>query len=233
MDFRKWILALSILALMVVPSAQAALSCNVSGQTPTIRAEGLTELVGDLTFICQNTSGDTTQTIINPNIQLIFGVVVTSKLMNSVGATEALMVLDEAGVLGQPAPQAGTNVFQGTLIGTNSLQWLGVPIQKPGVVTPNSTRSIRFTNLRVNANSLGVSSTLIPQPVTVFISITGNQDLTLGNSSTASQTLAFVQTGSERFAPQRDRYRFCGRDVPAVRRQQQEHRGRHHEVGDS
>jgi hypothetical protein len=195
MDFRKWILALSILALMVVPSAQAALSCNVSGQTPTIRAEGLTELVGDLTFICQNTSGDTTQTIINPNIQLIFGVVVTSKLMNSVGATEALMVLDEAGVLGQPAPQAGTNVFQGTLIGTNSLQWLGVPIQKPGVVTPNSTRSIRFTNLRVNANSLGVSSTLIPQPVTVFISITGNQDLTLGNSSTASQTLAFVQQG--------------------------------------
>jgi hypothetical protein len=196
MDFRKWILALSILALMVVPSAQAALSCNVHGQTPTIRAEGLTELVGDLQLDCANTSNDSTTTIINPNIQLIFGVVVTSKIMStSSNATEALMILDEAGVPGQPNPVAGTNVFQGTLIGTNSLQWLGVPIQKPGLSPSSTTRLIRFTNLRVNANSLGVSSTLIPQPVTVFISITGNQDLTLGNSSTASQTLAFVQTG--------------------------------------
>jgi len=196
MDFRKWILALSILALMVVPSAQAALSCNVHGQTPTIRAEGLTELVGDLQFDCNNTLNDATTTVINPNIQLIFGVVVTSRIVNTANnATEALMILDEAGVLGQPAPLAGSNVFQGTLIGTNSLQWLGVPIAKPGLAVGGTTRTIRFTNLRVNANSLGVSSTLIPQPVTVFISITGNQDLTLGNSSTASQTLAFVQTG--------------------------------------
>jgi len=181
---------------MVVPSAQAALSCNVHGQTPTIRAEGLTELVGDLQLDCANTLGDATTTTINPNIQLIFGVVVTSKIVDTTtNATEALMILDEAGVVSNPNQVAGTNVFQGTLIGTNSLQWLGVPIQKPGILTPASTRLIRFTNLRVNANSLGVSSTLIPQPVTVFISITGNQDLTLGNSSTASQTLAFVQPG--------------------------------------
>jgi hypothetical protein len=81
------------------------------------------------------------------------------------------------------------NVFQGTWISPNQVEWLGVPIDPPAT---GSTRIIRITNVRANANQLGVSGTLIPSNITMFISATGTTSVPINNPT---QVVAFVQDG--------------------------------------
>ena len=61
------------------------------------------------------------------------------------------------------------NVFQGQPGAANSIVWRGVPVDAPGNAT---TRILRFTNLRVNASSIGVSATEIPSQVTATVTVT-------------------------------------------------------------
>jgi len=59
-DFRRWIIALAVLALFAgLASAQtggtggATLSCNANtSNTPTLRQEGITEQIGDIVVTC-------------------------------------------------------------------------------------------------------------------------------------------------------------------------------------
>jgi hypothetical protein len=81
------------------------------------------------------------------------------------------------------------NTFQGRQVGVNSILWAGVPIDPPGTST---TRVIRITNVRANANQLGVSSTLVPTSITMYVSITGSTALPINNPT---QTVAFIQPG--------------------------------------
>lgn len=93
---------------------------------------------------------------------------------------------------------AGVNYQQGTYTvfraiksaqGENSVVWPGIPVIPPGT---NETRTFRITNVRANAAQIGTSSTLIPNQVTMFISISASQSLAL---SGPQQTVAFVQQG--------------------------------------
>ena len=86
------------------------------------------------------------------------------------------------------------NVFQGFQNGVNSIAWLGVPIDSPGsnFLGQLNTRTIRITNVRANACLLGVSSTLIPTQIVMFISVNGSQQVTINNPQ---QTVAFIQPG--------------------------------------
>jgi len=81
------------------------------------------------------------------------------------------------------------NVFQGRRQGENSVVWLGVPIDAPGTTF---TRIVRITNVRANANQLGVSSTLVPTQIVAFISATGTTSIPINNPQ---QTVAWIQTG--------------------------------------
>jgi hypothetical protein len=68
-DFRKWILALSVLALVFTFTGVASAQGGVTGEgtnlicqagtavPPQLRTEGYTELVGDITLICSGGSG--------------------------------------------------------------------------------------------------------------------------------------------------------------------------------
>ncbi len=191
-DFRKWILVLALLAMAVVPaSAQVPVPfvCSAtSGVTPIIRAEGITELVGDLLLTCSGGNGGT----ILPNIQLFFNAVATSRLYSS-SRVEALMMLDD------PAPgvqQAGVNVFQGVLSSSTSYAWNGVPIPTVGQAATalGSVRIIRFTNLRVNANTVSGGQTLLGTTVQVAIAVTGSQGMSISTGQQQS-ILAYVQPG--------------------------------------
>jgi len=82
------------------------------------------------------------------------------------------------------------NVFQGRQTGVNQITFFGIPIDPPG--TTGGTRIIRVTNVRGNANQLGVSSTLVPTQITEYISITGSTSVPVNNPQ---QTVAFVQPG--------------------------------------
>jgi hypothetical protein len=82
------------------------------------------------------------------------------------------------------------NVFQGIQTATNSVTFLGVPIDPPGT---SGSRVVRITNVRGNANALGVAgANATPTPIVETISPTPPQFLPVSNPS---QTVAFIQRG--------------------------------------
>jgi hypothetical protein len=202
-----------------VPAFQCVANAGVP---PIVRAEGLAELLGDIVLNCTGgTPTAAGATVPQVNVQVFLNTNVTSKLLVSPW-TEALLLIDEPSSPSNPAtPQlicgaAGTvqgptgvctvtgtgngvgtysgvgeraNIFQGRTNGANSVVWLGVPVDPPGTT---ATRIIRITNLRGNANQLGVSSTLIPTQIVAFISATGTTSIPINNPQ---QIIAYVQTG--------------------------------------
>jgi len=260
-DFRKWFYALAVVVLLaglsIPASAQGtgttAVTCNNGGATtPIVRAEGLTELMGDLVLNC--TGGPATpanQVVPQVNITIILSVTITSKITASSLYNEALLIIDEpnqsspgpnsnrpilnCGQVGAPdtLPESGPgvcsiisdgnpaqtyngvpnkngtgapcnvfgcgspNVFQGrqgTPFNTgliNNISFLGVPFDPPGTGT---TRTLRFTNIRGNANQDQIASTFIQVPITAQIAINGNQSFGI-NVPPQGQVVAFVQRG--------------------------------------
>jgi len=73
----------------------------------------------------------------------------------------------------------------------NAVTWLGVPIDPPG---SNGTRTIRISNIRINANALGVGTeTSPPVQAQAFISVTPPTALPISNN--AQQVVGYVQRG--------------------------------------
>jgi hypothetical protein len=109
LDSRKLLLALVVVALVAVPAfaqnPRPALSCFAQAAgTPSIRAEGVTELVGDMIIRC--TGGDPTpeaQNVKQVNIQIFSSpsINITSRLLGN-GFAEGLLFVDE------PAPSKQT-----------------------------------------------------------------------------------------------------------------------------
>jgi len=234
-DFRKWFFAFAVLALIssfaVPASAQVtpALQCVANaGVPPTVRAEGLNELVGDLVLNCNGgTPTAPGGTVPQANVTIFLSTNITSRI-DSNNFSEALLMFDEphslsnpavplsvcdpgnislgvCTLLGPPAGSTGTgtynpaiggnggvtraNVYQGRQTAANQVTFFGVPFDPPGTTT---TRIVRVTNIRANANQLGVSSTLVPTQLTMYISVTGSTSVPINNPQ---QTVAFVQPG--------------------------------------
>jgi hypothetical protein len=198
-----------------------AFTCTSNaGVPPLVRNQGITELVGDVVLNCTGgtatpifqADGVTRATVPQNNVQIFLNTNVTSRLLaGSSTLTEALLMIDEPGAAQQkvctgvctingaaPTPASaginyatygGVNVFQGSLAAANSISWLGVPIDAPG---STGVRIVRITNIRANANQLGVSSTLIPTQIVMFISVTGTSQVAINNPQ---QTVAYIQNG--------------------------------------
>jgi len=108
-DFRRWILALTVLALCVGGAfAQVGTPTGgVSGQsftctaangavTPTIRQEGVTEMVGDILVVCTGGTPLAPGSVIpTVNITVFLNTQVTSRLLGSGGVSEAVLFIDE------------------------------------------------------------------------------------------------------------------------------------------
>jgi len=105
-DFRKWILALAIIALFAgLAGAQSnnPFTCNsVGANPPQIRSEGFTELVGDILITCQGgpdpVLGAPVQTV---NITVYMNAPVTSRLLGTAsvsGASEAVLLINDPGL---------------------------------------------------------------------------------------------------------------------------------------
>jgi hypothetical protein len=252
-NFRKLLLASAAVAAFASLTAYGqvtnqALICQANASVPPlVRAEGLTELVGDVTLIC--TGGIPTQAgaiVPQTNIRVFLNTNITSRILATTGNfSEALLMIDEPHSTNNPTTplrlcgENGTNevnntaaivnpgtcvifgtgngsgvysgstggtpisvlggnyalngrpnVFQGRQVLANAIEWAGVPIDPPG--TLHGGRIVRMTNIRANANQLGVSSTLVPTQITMFISITGATSVPINNPT---QTVAFIQVG--------------------------------------
>lgn len=189
-DFRKLLPALALLALIAmlsVPAAaqnQAFTCVNNAGVPPTVRAEGITELVGDLVLNCSGTVGIVPAGGIVANVQIFLNTNVTSRITDTTSSTlEALLMLNE-----DP-----NTAIQGQLAGANSVVWLGVPVLGAG----STSSIIRITNVRANASGVtsinpSLPSSLIPAQIVAFISITGSTSVPVNNPQ---QIVAFAQQG--------------------------------------
>ena len=219
-DFRKLFPVLAVGAFMlasvanaqVVPVFNCSANGGVGGVPPLVRAEGLAELVGDVVLQCSGGTPTAAGVNVNQvNVQIFLNTNITSRLVAD-PLSEALLIIDEPGTAALQqnpctsstgtcaitgvggtgvnyASGAVTNVFQGRQTGPNTVVWLGVPIDPPGTT---ATRVIRLTNVRANANQLGVSSTLIPTQIVMFISATGTTSIPINQPQ---QTVAFITPG--------------------------------------
>jgi len=113
-EFRKLILALAIIALFAgFASAQVGNPTGAGGTqpplctttngavTPTLRAEGYTELAGDIVIVCTGGTAPALGTVIpTANITIFLNTAVTSRLLQATtigNASEALLLIDEPG----------------------------------------------------------------------------------------------------------------------------------------
>jgi len=117
-DFRKWVLALTVLVLFAgLASAQSnnPFVCNTTSVTPQLRSEGLTELVGDILLTCTGgTAIAPGLPIPTANITVYMNGTVTSRLLGTSSvsaASEAMLLVDDPGnggsQFGNTLPQLG------------------------------------------------------------------------------------------------------------------------------
>jgi len=116
-DFRRWVIAAAALTLFAgLAGAQVqggggtgALICAASvAVPPQLRAEGMTELIGDIVITCTGGAALPNGTILpTANITVSLGTNVTSRLLGSSNQSEALLMIDEPGS-GLPAVLANT-----------------------------------------------------------------------------------------------------------------------------
>jgi hypothetical protein len=123
-DFRRWIIALAVLALFAgLASAQtggtggAQFTCNANtSNTPTLRQEGITEQVGDIVITCSG--GNITDGTAAPQVNITVALTsqITTRLVSTDAVSQALLLIDEpntqpggAGVTGAPVLGFGSN----------------------------------------------------------------------------------------------------------------------------
>ena len=180
-DFRKWLLAFAVLVLMSGLVNAQALKCVATGGTPPIlRAEGLTELTGDIVLNCTGSVAPTTPV----NIQVFLQTPITNRISSSVNGnglawTDALLLVND-----QITPICGTvdgsgctspGVYQGQLFSTNSIVWQGVTIPAPGTTGV----TLRITGVRT---APGVpTNPVFPNPVVEFVAVNPPSVLQIDN----------------------------------------------------
>jgi hypothetical protein len=110
-DFRKCLLALAVVGLLLGIGSSAAnaqqINCSATaGVNNIVRAEGITELLGDLILNCTSTVGATPYGSLIPptNLQLSINTNITSRIVAVGNVSEALLLIDE------PYPGAGNQI---------------------------------------------------------------------------------------------------------------------------
>ncbi len=72
-----------------------------------------------------------------------------------------------------------SNIYIARQQDASHITWLGVPIDPPGT---SGNLTLRFTNIRANANLLGVSSTLTSTQIFANISVNGSETFQINNN---------------------------------------------------
>jgi hypothetical protein len=246
-DFRRWLYALAMVALiagLTVPAnAQfSTVSCSASTVPTLIRAQAYADYVGDYTLVCAGGTATPAEGVVPTiNLQVFLSTNITSKL--TVGASspfdEALLIIDEpnspnivngqshastpilnCGNAGAPDNTVsgpgvcqitsdgnpldtynGTaghpNIFQGRTTAaqasgiSSSIVFNGVPFDPPGTTF---VRTLRITNVRADAEILGVASSFVQQTVSMSVSISGSSGTPISNQ-TAQQNVATILNG--------------------------------------
>jgi hypothetical protein len=158
-DFRKLSLAFAAATLFTgLASAQVAppVTCSTTAQPLTVRAEGLTEQVGDIVIQCTGGSAPAAGTVLPVvNISVTLSTNITSRLLSD-PATEALLFIDD--------PQPGDG---GTGLGTQN------PCAVASSTTPVCTG---FTGNGMGGAIAATGATVAGAPVNVFQGVRQNDN---------------------------------------------------------
>jgi hypothetical protein len=167
-EFRKLILALAIIALFAgFASAQVGTGGGAGGTqpplctttngavTPTLRAEGYTELAGDIVIVCTGGNPPALGSVIpTANITIFLNTAVTSRLLQATtigSASEALLLIDEPGsALAGYGPSVPQTVCATPAVGAGAggcTQWVGQT-----TITPTGGTPVTTTGVPVSAN---------------------------------------------------------------------------------
>src|SRR5665647_177780 len=134
------------------PSSTAR--CQVSTSPPLVRAEGLTERLGDIVLQC---SGAVPGTLFSGNVTVIFSVSVTNRV-DANNLTRDAVVSVDLGSGFVPTAIAGQ-------VSGNSISFNGISYTAPASGNVN----LRISNVRAAMNQLGLTSA-VPATVTAFLS---------------------------------------------------------------
>jgi len=206
-------LALALGSAVPARAQLPVLACTPSAAvTPTLRQEGLTELVGDIVMTCvavnQAQPTPVGQPIPQANISVSFGATLSTPNIGL--GLDALLLVDDPTPANQtvcPTPTNGAlcvvqgdggqtfnepgkyNVFQGISSGpgTNSITFLGVPVDPPAA----GVRTYRLVNVRIQGPSVPGGAFGL-SPVSAFVTTGGNSLTILQNNQL---TTGFVATG--------------------------------------
>jgi uncharacterized protein (TIGR03437 family) len=130
------VLPVSLVLLCSAARAQGPLlTCLTSAVPLTVRAEGVTERVGDIVFLC---SGGAPNTTVTGNLTVFLNVPITNRISAN-NAVDAQLYYDNGAGL-QPAPVTG--YLNGPAVSFNGFS---VPL------SPTGTLTLRLENLRANA----------------------------------------------------------------------------------
>ncbi len=212
--------ALVLLVGSAVPAAAQGpqIQCSVTTVPNTLRHEGLTELIGDILLSCTPGTGYTgpltSGTVPQANISVSLGATLSTNFVGTAGGLDSLLLVDDPAPNGNqtvcPSPTNGVlcadaadgglsynrpgvyNVFQGVPggPGSNSITFLGVPIDPPATALP---RTYRITNVRIQGPSVP-ASTFGLTPVYAFLS-TGTSTSISISPGTAQPIVGFVTNG--------------------------------------
>lgn len=244
-DFRRLFPVFAIAALTVgagVANAQTPgvtpFTCTATTGSPnTVRAEGLTELLGDLLLNC--TGGIPTalnQTVPQYNIDIRLNTNITSKILNTTtNSSEALLLIDEPRFESGNQRGCNSSSVQGcTLLGVNtggtttSINY-NIPTaasnNPAGLATPNIVRNIyasRYLNPTVNPNVVSFTGVPIDPPGsstrTIRITNLRANASQLGASSSLipSQVVAFISISGGAGLPVQNNQVVLGYVVPGL-----------------
>jgi uncharacterized protein (TIGR03437 family) len=121
-------------------------SCATSSATTIVRAEGLTERIGDIVFNCTGVPGTT----LSVNLSIQFNTSVTNRISSANIITGIVLTVDNGS-----GPQAIT--VQPLLLTPSTLAWNGVPL----TYSAQGVLAIRVADIRVNANGVGPGGEII------------------------------------------------------------------------
>ncbi|MBI4909032.1 MAG: BACON domain-containing protein, partial [Acidobacteria bacterium] len=182
--------------------------CSATAQPLMVRAEGHSELTGDVVIVC---TGGAVPTIGTPlhqvSIAITLSTNITSRILQD-SLTEALLFIDDpqpgsqnpcsasdgvctpltAGTNGRALDNSGVNrnIFQGVRLSDNTIAFLGVPVNSPGI---NATRLFRVKNIRAAIAGSSAPGGQIFGYISIF-NPPANMQL---NNSTVD--VAFIQPG--------------------------------------
>ena len=146
-------------------NAQTALTCIPSGGPPVVKAEGITERLGDVLLNCTGGAPNAQVTI---NLSIFLTVNITNRVNGNNAATDVVFTIDNGS-----GPQPSS--VPGVLTAPNTMVFNGVSF----TLSAKGSAALRIINIRGAANRapLGPNG-----PITAFIGLNGSSVVPLTNS---------------------------------------------------